>query len=152
MPNFPEEFDSEQYVQWHRSTVEDIDLIAYLDQTRDELKGNKSRLEKLLTLLDSLNTVLIRAKQTNDEDTSILKCEIMLEDQLQGDRYEEIFKSTDSIIDKLWRKNKDTEDYVKTDNIKERLKDLVKVQLSLALINMPAISAKLLKIGEGNLK
>ncbi|HHQ4759225.1 nucleotidyltransferase family protein [Aeromonas hydrophila] len=126
MPNFPEEFDSEQYVQWHRSTVEDIDLIAYLDQTRDELKGNKSRLEKLLTLLDSLNTVLIRAKQTNDEDTSILKCEIMLEDQLQGDRYEEIFKSTDSIIDKLWRKNKDTEDYVKTDNIKERLKDLVR--------------------------
>ncbi len=126
MANFPEKFDAEQYVQWHNTVVEDVDLIFYLEQARNELKSNKERLEKLLTLLDSLNTVLIRAKQTNGEDISILKCEIMLEDQLKGDRYEEIFKSTGSIIDKLWRKNKDTENYVKTDNIKERLKDLVR--------------------------
>ena len=126
MANFPEKFDAEQYVQWHNTVVEDVDLIFYLEQARNELKSNKERLEKLLTLLDSLNTVLIRAKQTNGEDTSILKCEIMLEEQLKGDRYEEIFKSTGSIIDKLWRKNKDTENYVKTDNIKERLKDLVR--------------------------
>lgn len=128
MVNFPEQFNAEQYIQWHEEVVENnVELVTVLQQTRDALKkNNKERLEKLLVLLDTLNTVLIRAKQTNDEDISILKCEIMLEDQLKSDRYEEIFKSTDSIIDKFWRKNKVTEDYVTTVNIKDRLKDLVR--------------------------
>lgn len=126
MATFPAEFNEEEYIKWHKENVENIDLIARLENLRDELKGDKARIEKLLGLLDTLNTVLVRAKQTNGEDTSILKCEIMLEEQLMGDRYEGVFKSTNSIVDKLWRKNKDTTDYISTTNIKDRIKDLVR--------------------------
>ena len=67
------------------------------------------------------------SKKTNNEDTSSLHCEILLEQQLESD-YNSIFKSTDSIIDKLWRKNKDEspDSYITTENFNYRIKDLIR--------------------------
>ncbi|PKG36985.1 hypothetical protein [Psychromonas sp. Urea-02u-13] len=127
MSDYPESFDSGLYITWHEETAEQgVNLIEVLNSKREALKDNKERLKKLSTLLDTLNTILIRAKQTSDQDTSMLKCDVMLSDQLGDDKYEDIFKSTESVIDKLWRKNKDTDDYITTLNIQERIKDLVR--------------------------
>ncbi|MGQ4498933.1 hypothetical protein ACUIA4_10180 [Vibrio parahaemolyticus] len=103
---FPKIYEFNQYVHWHEENIEeDRGLVDKLSQFRDSLKEKRERLQNLSELLSKLNTVLIRAKQTDDQDISILKCEILLEEQLIGENYDHIFKSVDSIVDKLWRKN-----------------------------------------------
>ncbi|HBI7859350.1 TPA: hypothetical protein K8220_004185, partial [Escherichia coli] len=73
-----------------------------------------------------------RAKRTADVDVSSYKCEILLDTQLSTGKYDDIFKSTTSIIDKLWRKNRNTTNYVKTTNIKENIKDLARSSVILS--------------------
>ncbi|EGR1559768.1 hypothetical protein [Vibrio parahaemolyticus] len=124
---FPRIYEFNQYVHWHEANIEeDRGLVDKLSQFRDSLKEKRERLQNLSELLSKLNTVLIRAKQTDDQDISILKCEILLEEQLIGENYDHIFKSVDSIVDKLWRKNKDRGEYICLGNIQEEIKDLVR--------------------------
>ncbi|MBE4071184.1 hypothetical protein HJ122_23810 [Vibrio parahaemolyticus] len=124
---FPKIYEFNQYVHWHEENIEeDRGLVDKLSQFRDSLKEKRERLQNLSELLSKLNTVLIRAKQTDDQDISILKCEILLEEQLIGENYDHIFKSVDSIVDKLWRKNKDRGEYICLGNIQEEIKDLVR--------------------------
>lgn len=125
--NYPKNYDQKQYIKWHEATIkEDINLVDKLTKIREDLKTNKDRLITLSELLNTLNTLLIRAKGTNGQDISMLDYKIMLGEQLHNEQYDNIFKSVDSIINKLWRKNRDTLDYTKTENIYSRIKDLAR--------------------------
>ena len=128
MDNFPTNFNKEEYVLWHQSELEKgSNLIEAIELYINQQKENVDRLKNLNALLDNLNTCLIRAKKTQGEDTSALDCEILLEQQLESN-YDSIFKSTDSIIDKLWRKNKDCTEgnFITTDNLSSKIKDLIR--------------------------
>lgn len=125
--SYPQSYDFDQYVRWHEKNItEDISLVYKLNQLRDSLKEKRERLQNLSELLSKLHTVLIRAKQTDGQDISILKCDIQLEEQLANEYYDHIFKSVNSIVDKLWRKNKDRSEYIRLDNIQKEIKDLVR--------------------------
>lgn len=125
--SYPDNYDFERYVRWHEEHAEtSVDLVDKLTQDRESLKENRVRLKNLSELLSTLNTLLIRAKQTDGQDISILKCEILLEEQLNSDKYDDVFKSVESIVDKLWRKNKEAQDHITTGNIQSRIKDLVR--------------------------
>ena len=131
--NCPIPYNFDQYVAWHNQIVEpDMNIIDELTILMNSLKQNRDRFEKLAQLLDHLNTVLLRAKRTADVDVSSYKCEILLDTQLSTGKYDDIFKSTTSIIDKLWRKNRNTTNYVKTTNIKENIKDLARSSVILS--------------------
>lgn len=129
----PNPYNFEHYVAWHNQVVEpETNIIDELTVLMNSLKQNRDRFEKLAQLLDHLNTVLLRAKQTADVDVSSYKCEILLSTQLSTGKYDDIFKSHNSIIDKLWRKNRNTTNYVKTTNIKENIKDLARSSVILS--------------------
>lgn len=131
--NFPTPYNFDQYVAWHNEVVEPgHDIITELNSLMDTLKENKSRFDTLAQLLDKLSTVLLRAKQTNDIDVSSYKYEILLSTQISNGKYDDIFKSIESIIDKLWRKNKDTTNYVTIENIKNNIKDLARSSVILS--------------------
>lgn len=131
--NCPTPYNFDQYVAWHNQIVEpDMNIIDELTILMNSLKQNRDRFEKLAQLLDHLNTILLRAKRTADVDVSSYKCEILLDTQLSTGKYDDIFKSTTSIIDKLWRKNRNTTNYVKTTNIKENIKDLARSSVILS--------------------
>lgn len=132
----PRPYDFARYVEWHNQHVEPgINLINELQLLMESLKQNKDRFEKLAQLLDHLHTVLLRAKQTADHDTSSYKCEILLSTQVRTEKYDDVFKSINSIVDKLWRKNNDTSEYVKTTNIKQNIKDLARSSVILSTHN-----------------
>lgn len=125
--NYPNTYSFNSYVDWHENTIEsDNDLVQKLNQHMELLKQNTDRLLYLSQLLDKINTVLLRAKQTNGEDIELFNCNILLQAQILPYRYHEIFKSIESIVDKLWRKNKDTTDYITVENINSRIKDLIR--------------------------
>ncbi|MGA5656825.1 hypothetical protein [Rahnella contaminans] len=125
--SYPNPYDFQQYVAWHQQHIEPgIDLIETITSTLDTFKKGKDRLSKLAELLNILNTLLLRAKQTTGEDISLYKYDILLSSQLSPDRYDEIFKSIPSIVDKLWRKNKGTTEYITTDNLTSKIKDLAR--------------------------
>lgn len=134
--DFPIPYNFEQYVSWHNQEVEPGgDLIANLESLMESLKENKERFEKLAQILENLNTALLRAKQTADIDIKSYKCELLLNSQLPTEKYSEIFKSIESIVDKLWRKNKGATNYITSENIKENLKDLVRSSVILSTHN-----------------
>lgn len=131
--NCPVPFNFDQYVAWHDQHVEPgSNIVANLTTLLDSLKENKGRFEKLAQLLEHLHTVLLRAKKTADEDVTSYKCEILLSTQLSKGRYEDVFKSVNSIVDKLWRKNNNSSSYVTTENIKENIKDLARSSIILS--------------------
>lgn len=134
--SFPNPYNFEQYVLWHNQEVEPgSDIITEINSIMEALKQNRDRFEKLAQLLENLNAVLLRAKQTADEDVSSYKCEIQLTTQLSPDQYNSIFKSPESIIDKLWRKNKDTTDFTTSQNIKRNIKDLARSSIIMSTHN-----------------
>ncbi|HIE9886312.1 TPA: hypothetical protein ACXRY8_004376 [Klebsiella variicola subsp. variicola] len=134
--NFPTPYNFEQYVSWHNHVVEpNSNIIDSITSIMESLKQNRERFEKLAQLLENLNTLLLRAKQTADVDVSSYKCEILLTTQLSADQYNDIFKSTESIVDKLWRKNKDTTEFTTSQNIKENIKDLARSSIILSTHN-----------------
>lgn len=129
----PKTFNYNQYITWHNLEVEPgLNIITELTNIINSLEANRDRFEKLARLLDQLNTVLLRAKQTADVDVSLYKCEILLNTQLSTGRYNDIFKPIESIIDKLWRKNKDASEYVTSTNIKHNIKDLARSSVILS--------------------
>lgn len=143
--DFPIPYNFEQYVAWHNQHVEPGgDLIANLNSLMESLKDNKDRLVKLAQVLDNLNTVLFRAKQTADVDVKSYKWEILLSDQVSTEKYSDVFKSIESIVDKLWRKNKDATSLITSENIKTNIKDLVRSSVVLSTHNFANAFSKAL--------
>ena len=108
MSNYPEEFSKEAYITWHAEHAEPgIDLQGELTKIVYELKeSSKTRLIKLAELLSRIHSFHLLAKKTNKEDVSDSETEIQLIYAVQTEAYENLFKSVDSLINKLWRKNK----------------------------------------------
>ncbi len=130
MSEFPKEFNKESYVNWHNEVAEPSkNLITELESFVSELKTDHiNRLKLLANLLDRVHAFQLVSMKTNREDVSDADTEILLADSLQSGNVDCLFKSVDSIIDKLWRKNKDRkpENYITTENIKEEIGDLIR--------------------------
>ncbi len=130
MDNYPEEYSKEAYITWHVQHVEpDIDLQVELTKIMDELKeSSKERLSNLADLLYRIHSFHLLAKKTGKEDISDSDTDIQLTEAIQTEAYENLFKSVDSLIDKLWRKNKtrNEDTYITTKNIKHEIGDLVR--------------------------
>ncbi|EME4038002.1 hypothetical protein [Morganella morganii] len=135
---FPQSYNFDSYIAWHNEHVDNkVDLKVFLEEKREYLKNNwVVRLKALSELLNYTHSILMNISETMEGDISMLKCDIMLEKQLNNDiqdelvssdRYDSIFKSVDSIVNKVWRKNKKRKDgFLGVDSIDTEIKDLIR--------------------------
>jgi ppGpp synthetase/RelA/SpoT-type nucleotidyltranferase len=132
MPRIPAVYDKVAYLEWHNSNVEiGGDLEREVVRIRTELAhGLGESLEQLGQLL-----VLIKDRtepecriQTNSLVTASIDVCI---DNFRSDTYEKkLFKSVDSIIEKIWRKNCFSEgNPIKSTDISLRITDLVRTSV-----------------------
>ncbi|MFX5626998.1 hypothetical protein ABTD72_01850 [Acinetobacter baumannii] len=133
MHNIPQEFTKANYVAWHNSCIEPgKDLIFEINKLLDLLKERENNrlknLAELLTRLDSFNLLALRAHQQDISDAST---EILLEESLRPEKYNQLFKSPDSIIEKLWRKNKSRSpgNFITTENLTSEIGDLIRTSV-----------------------
>ncbi|MCF3126353.1 hypothetical protein LRQ09_03040 [Acinetobacter soli] len=129
MSEYPQEYNQAQYIKWHEQYIEkDISLENEIDNILLNLKEqNKDRLAKLAELLSRTHSFLLLASRMKKEDVSDCNTEIQLQENLHQN-YDLLFKSKESILDKMWRKNKDRKqgNEITTTNIKDEMGDLIR--------------------------
>lgn len=128
-------FEKEQYIKWHNETVtpkQNIDngLDALLHDAKDNAKEYLENAGNLL-----INIRNAANAEINVQEFPCTKEEYKLpHDALSGKdkkEYESLFKSKDSILDKLWRKNRerDKSNYIGVDNIGENITDIIRTSV-----------------------
>lgn len=127
---FPKEYNKSTYVDWHKEHFLEEDLETKIETQREVMKI-KSR-DDLEFLGELLYYVLPLCKKEYFTSKDVdFEYQIPMKDALkekQNPRYDFLFKSTESIINKLWRRNKDNP-IVKLDNISNEITDLVRTEI-----------------------
>lgn len=135
MPEFPQAFAKDLYVSWHNKSVpEDADIVARLDAVRLELKNSSlSSLAALSQLLTQIKVFTekeckVRFKGISQGQFSVPTAQFSPHPNNKG--FDLLFKSSDSILEKLWRKNlKRSANYASLSNLGSEITDLVRTSV-----------------------
>lgn len=130
---YPNKYDKFEYIAWHEAKFkDDLGLEQKLEQFRTQLKDKaQTDLEFISNVIQSV--VSIASNEFRIQHGSALEADLPLIRILIGKRtsnpeFDLLFKSVDSIINKLWRKNKQG-DEVQLSNIQEHITDLVRTEI-----------------------
>jgi len=132
MLNTPTEYDKNTYLQWHNSHVENGgDLEREVIRIRTELAI------ALAKSLEQLGQLLVFIKERTEPECRIRTNSLVTAsidvciDNFRSDAYErKLFKSVDSIIEKIWRKNITSEDcLIKSIDVPHRITDLIRTSV-----------------------
>ncbi|WP_312165408.1 hypothetical protein [Massilia timonae] len=133
MGSFPKVYNRDTYIDWHNRNIEPSkDIIVEIDKLLISLKDEqKTRLENLAQLLSRIDSFNLLSRRSQKKDISDSQTDILLEKALRPEGYDLLFKSSDSILDKLWRKNKERtpSNYVTSENIKNEIGDLIRTSV-----------------------
>lgn len=132
---FPQSYARESYAAWHNCWIpEDDDIIARLDLFRAELKNSSpsslAALSQLLTQIKAFTEkeCKVRYKGISQSQFSVPTAQFSQQPTNEG--FDRLFKSSDSILEKLWRKNRNrSSDYVSLGNLKLEITDLVRTSV-----------------------
>lgn len=132
MSNIPAEYNKNTYLEWHNRHVENGgDLEREVIRIRTELvlalASSLTQLGQLLVLIKGRTETECRIK-TN----SLVTAEIdVCINNFTRDAYEKkLFKSVDSIIEKIWRKNSTSKDcLIKSIDFPNRITDLIRTSV-----------------------
>jgi len=125
--SYPGKFDKEQYISWHKEHIENIDIIYDIEKIQDEITNfffddDKKVLSDLFQFINEVIRISkIRRKNINFEIVPEYPKNI-------NEFKRKYLKTTDSIINKLWRKNQ-SEPKIKIGDIKDNIKDLVRFSI-----------------------
>jgi len=129
----PTTFDPFEYIKWHeRVFPQDVNLPLKIERLREELF---IKAKSDLIYLNSMWMNLFRNAKKEYYKREKIKTDFMspLNDLLRtknaGLYKEKIFKGTTSIVDKLWRKNKEEKFDFTFSNIKSDMTDLVRTEI-----------------------
>lgn len=130
---YPNTYDKFEYIAWHEAKFKrDKGLEQKLEQFRNELMDiAQTDLEFISNIIQSV--VSIASNEFKIQHGTALEADLPLVKVLIGKRttnpeFDLLFKSVDSIINKLWRKNKQG-DEVQLSNIQEHIIDLVRTEI-----------------------
>lgn len=135
MPEFPQAFSKELYVSWHNKAVpEDVDIVAKLNDLRLDLKNSSpsslAALSQLLTQIKAFTEkeCKVRFKGISQGQFSVPTAQFSPQPSNKG--FDLLFKSSDSILEKLWRKNlKRSANFASLSNLEEEITDLVRTSV-----------------------
>ncbi len=129
---FPSKYDKANYIAWHETKFKnDKGLENKLEQFRNDLKEKTTdELMFLSNIIQSVSSMAsneykIQHGSSLETDFPLLK---ILTAKKTTVEYDLLFKSVDSILNKLWRKNKQGEE-VQISNIQEHITDLVRTEI-----------------------
>lgn len=130
MKNFPEKFDKAEYISWHEEAFpEDSSLELKIDEYRDELKKDY---EPLLFVFKLISRQIRNLKgefglQNSYEYTYEFP---PIDESFSPDNanWDMLYKSSDSIINKLWRLNK-SGSKISLKNVSEQITDLIRTEI-----------------------
>ncbi len=150
---YPETFNKEDYIAWHEQKIpDDTKLVKKIDDKREELKKElKEELEFLAELL--YYVVPACKKEYKIHFETEFEFNIPLKNALTDNsskRYDLLFKSTDSILNKLWRKNK-KEPSVNLSNLTLEITDIVRTEITCSTLAACGFIAKRLELENINL-
>lgn len=130
---YPNKYDKFEYIAWHETKFKnDKGLEHKLEEFRTQLKVNsQSDLEFISNIIQSVvsiasNEFRIQHGSALEADLPLMK--ILIDKRKSNPEFDLLFKSVDSIINKLWRKNKQG-DEVQLSNIQEHITDLVRTEI-----------------------
>ncbi|WP_176432240.1 hypothetical protein [Vibrio sp. V15_P4S5T153] len=123
-------YNKNTYLDWHKEQVDnDCELEAEVVSFRQELKDNSS------TDLNSLGQLLSQIKAITEPECKLqsgglLTGEFFLPLGQISQNSDVLYKSEDSIIEKLWRKNSTrNSNYVGLTNLQQEINDLVRTSV-----------------------
>jgi len=125
--NYPQSYDKEKYISWHVKNFKDNNLEKNIDNL---MKNLKEKAHDNLELLDYVLKYHFKyCKNEYGKQKNIpINYETPLMDSLINGSYDDLFKSKESILNKLWRKNKNNQN-VNLTNIKRKITDLVRTEV-----------------------
>lgn len=145
-----ESFERDKYLDWHQSNVDNsINFEEKLNEYREELKANSA------TKLETLGQLLSQIKSRTEPECKLQSKGFMSgEFELPTKHFTEkssqqgfdlLFKSTESIIEKCWRKNATRKDgFVGISNISNEITDLIRTSvISPTLLHAKMFSERL---------
>ncbi|UGA40183.1 hypothetical protein JOS77_13090 [Chromobacterium haemolyticum] len=132
---FPQTYARDLYISWHNNSVpEDIDIVTRLDAIRSELKSSShsslATLSQLLTQIKAFTEkeCKVRFKGISQGQFSVPTTQFSPQPSNKG--FDLLFKSSDSILEKLWRKNlKRSANYASLRNLRLEITDLVRTSV-----------------------
>lgn len=150
---YPSAYIKEKYIEWHHDAFpDDYPLIEKIDSYRENLKNDC--IEELELLGDLLYYVIpICKKEYKIHNMAEFDFTIPLKDALKqkdGVYYDLLFKSTDSIINKLWRKNKISPE-INLSNLSNPITDLIRTEVVCSTLSACKFVAQRLILNNINL-
>lgn len=151
MPDFPQTYTKESYALWHNHCMpEDANIELRLDDFRSELKGSSpSSLAALSQLLAQIKAhtekeCRVRFKGISEGQFSVPTTQFSQQPTNEG--FDRLFKSSDSILEKLWRKNRSrSSNYINLGNLKGEISDLVRTSVVAPTLGHASLFAKRLE-------
>ena len=118
--DFPKEFNSVEYVQWHNETIPgDADLALKIDELLEEVKTTS--INDVNLLKEMFQYFFKYAEQ---------EFETSLKETAKYEAAEEVnYKSSSSLINKLWRNYKNKEKLIPVSEIKNEITDLIRTEI-----------------------
>jgi len=135
MNDIPEAYDKSNYLEWHNKFLENgRDLQTSVDAMRESLRvGLRDQVEQLGQLLLFIKGRTEPECRLTTGGLVLASFEININDFTSDEARginERLLKSTDSIIEKIWRKNRAAaKPYVTSENISEHISDLVRTSV-----------------------
>lgn len=130
---YPNKFDKYEYISWHEARfTSDNELEQQLADLRNHIKETAvPDLEFISNIIQSVTSIAsnefkIQYGVLLEADLPFIKT--LVDRKSNNLEYDYLFKSIDSIINKLWRKNKQGEE-VQLSNIQEHVTDLVRTEI-----------------------
>jgi ppGpp synthetase/RelA/SpoT-type nucleotidyltranferase len=131
----PQDYDKELYAAWHNSCIpEDADIIARLGETREGMKSSASSslaaLSQLLTQIKAITEKECKVRFKGISQGQFVVPTSQFSEQPSNKGYDLLFKSSDSILEKLWRKNhRRSSNYASLSNLQLEITDLVRTSV-----------------------
>lgn len=131
---FPNKYDKQEYIAWHEAKFKsDENLEGKLIQFRNQLKLDALQdltfISNIIQSVSSLASNEFKIQHGVHLETDFPLTKTLIGRKTTSAEYELLFKSVDSIINKLWRKNKEGEE-VEISNIKEHINDLIRTEIT----------------------
>lgn len=145
----PHPFTADGYAAWHKDQFPAADpLVERVDELRAELVATA---RDQLTVLAQVLTYAANYSRREYRQAAKVPTDyaVSLQDALTGkpgSSYESLFKSTESIVNKLWRKNSKPVPDVHLGNVREHITDLVRTDVSATTLDSAAFLAERMKL------
>jgi len=138
LTKYPEAFDENQYIRWHEQRYpQDIPLKSSIENFRISLP------EKFGPYLEKIKKLFQDSRDELEKNFGRIQIPLLDENvDIKDADNPNLFKQDRSILNKLWRKNREKEN-ASLANIEDKIKDLVRTEIIVVSLDSAGKAARL---------